>query len=666
MKADDWVANNQDVVYNSVVGADNPGGYNAVNRYGDESPIYYNSPNNKVNLPGLNIFYRTGYNEKDIVDYNAENLKLNFALHHKFKNSSQFIASSNFGTGTTVYQGDNRYSLNGVLFYQNKLEYQSDKGFIRAYATHEDAGKSYDAVFTALLLQNRAKDDARWASDYGYYWARMVAPKVKDLPNFPSPQIINSQVVYDFDMADEILGMYSDSLQMWHNMVSELSDLGISPPGGIVFNDNMDRLEPGTDRFNEALNDITSKTSFSEGGSRFWDKSALYHIHGERKFKLDSVMTTQMDIIAGGNFRLYTPHSRGTIFMDTTHRITNYEYGAYLGIEKRFANDKLRANITVRVDKNENFPFVLSPAASLVYNLDENTVARFSFSSATRNPTLQDQYLYYNAGRAILLGNLNGFDSLVTIESARAMASSQNPDDLVYFNVAPIVPEKVKTLETGFRTLLAKQLYIDASYYYSFYKDFIGYNSGLDAVVDPLTNLFNPTKTQAYRIAANATDVVTTQGASAGVNYYFKKFFTVSGNYSWNKINLQGSEDPIIPAFNTPEHKFNIGITGRDITTQFKLSKKENTPTLLISNFGFSINYKWIQGFLYEGSPQFTGEIPTYDMLNAQVSKHIPTIHTTVKIGASNLLNNKQFQVYGGPRVGSLIYFSLLFEPDIK
>jgi len=666
MKADDWVANNLDAVYDSDVGANNPGGFDAVNRYGDELPFYFNSPNNKVNLPGLNIFYRTGYEEKDIVNYNAENLKLNFALHHQFKDSSQLIATSNFGTGTTVYQGDNRFSLNGVLFYQNKLEYKSDKGFIRAYATHENAGKSYDAVFTALLMQDMAKDNARWASDYGYYWATMIAPKVKNLPNFPKPQIINSQVVYDFDMADEIMGLYSDSLTMWHDMVSELTNLGVSPPGDIVFTDNVDRLEPGTDRFNEALNEVTSKTSFSEGGSRFWDKSALYHIHGERKFKLDSTGFTKMDIITGGNFRLYTPNSRGTIFKDSTSRITNYEYGAYLGFEKRFANNKLRANATLRVDKNENFPYVVSPAASLVYNITENTVVRFSFSSATRNPTLQDQYLYYNAGRAILLGNLNGLDSLVTIESARTMASSQNPDDLVYFNVAPIIPEKVKTFEVGFRSLIAKQLYINACYYYSFYKDFIGYNSGLDAVVDPLTNLFNPAKTQAYRIAANAIDVVTTQGASAGVNYYFEKFITISGNYSWNKLDMNGSEDPIIPAFNTPEHKFNIGISGRDITTQFKLSKKESAHSFLISNFGFSINYKWIQGFLYEGSPQFTGEIPTYDLLNAQVSKFIPSIHTTVKLGASNLLNNKQFQVYGGPRVGGLIYFSLLFEPDIN
>ena len=91
---------------------------------------------------------------------------------------------------------------------------------------------------------------------------------------------------------------------------------------------------------------------------------------------------------------------------------------------------------------------VFSPAASLVYKFDINTILRFSFSSATRNPTLQDQYLYYNTGRAILLGNINGFDSLTTVESTEWLCQFPiSIDTLEYFNVAPIVPEKVKTFE---------------------------------------------------------------------------------------------------------------------------------------------------------------------------------------------------------------------------
>jgi hypothetical protein len=61
--------------------------------------------------------------------------------------------------GTTVYQGDNRYSLNDIQFFQNRLEFKHNKGFIRIYNTYEDAGNTYDAVFTALLMQEATKKD---------------------------------------------------------------------------------------------------------------------------------------------------------------------------------------------------------------------------------------------------------------------------------------------------------------------------------------------------------------------------------------------------------------------------------------------------------------------------------------------------------------------------
>ena len=324
----------------------------------------------------------------------------------------------------------------------------------------------------------------------------------------------------------------------------------------------------------------------------------------------------------------------------------------------------MKLNATIRVDKNENFDLVYSPSASAVYNVDENSVLRLSFASATRNPTLQDQYLYYNTGRAILLGNTAGFDSLITIPSALDFNSSQDRDDLDYFNVNPIRTEKVKTVEIGYRNMIKNALYVDASYYYSFYKDFIGYNIAIDSEISNFTNQFNWSTFQVYRIATNATDIVTTQGASIGLNYYTKKFLTLRANYSWNKLDKRGSDDPIIPAFNTPEHKYNIGIGGNNMNGKFKLSSKEGAKEFSFKNIGFNVNFKWIQSFLYEGSPQFTGVIPSYSLLDAQINKYIPKFKSTFKIGASNILNNKQFQVYGGPRVGRMIYFSIRVDLD--
>ena len=97
------------------------------------------------------------------------------------------------------------------------------------------------------------------------------------------------------------------------------------------------------------------------------------------------------DVILGGNYRKYLPQSDGTIFSDTSGRkIENYEYGFYSGLEKKVLTEKLKINLTLRADKNQNFDMLFSPAVSLVYTIDPKNVVRLSFSSAIRNPTLTD------------------------------------------------------------------------------------------------------------------------------------------------------------------------------------------------------------------------------------------------------------------------------------
>jgi hypothetical protein len=82
-----------------------------------------------------------------------------------------------------------------------------------------------------------------------------------------------------------------------------------------------------------------------------------------------------------------------------------------------------------------------------------------------------------------------------------------------------------------------------------------------------------------------------------------------------------------------------------------------------LQNTGFNVNFKFVEGFLFEGSPQFTGLVPSYWTLDAQVNRVVPKWKSTLKLGASNLTNNMVYQVYGGPRIGRMIYFSITYEP---
>jgi outer membrane receptor protein involved in Fe transport len=413
------------------------------------------------------------------------------------------------------------------------------------------------------------------------------------------------------------------------------------------------QLIPGTSEFNNLKNHITS-TLFTEGGSRFYDKSALYHTQGERTFTYDNGAVFRV----GGNFRLYTPKSAGTIFSDTAGTvITNREAGLYGGWEQSFMDERLKLSATGRVDKNQNFRALVSPAVSSVYKATENQTFRLSFSSAIRNPTLADQYLNYNVGRAVLLGNLDGFDSLVTIDNIADYlgkpANERLSHDFGYFNVDAIRPEKVKTAEAGYRATIGSRVFVDANYYYSLYDDFIGYIIGAE-IEEGTTAIDRLKSLQVYRVAANATEQVTTQGFSIGMNTFVGNYQTLTGNYSWNKLTSAVS-DPIVPAFNTPEHKFNLGWNIRNYPWNQDDSKL----------IGAGVNYKWVQGFVFEGSPQFTGSIPSYGLCDAQVSltriKDNSNKKRTItyKIGASNVLNNKVYQVFGGPLVGRLAYLSI-------
>ena len=665
LMANDWEADNYDPVTDSDYPASNPGRYNEVNSYGDEGFLASNdnySRASSVSNPtngntGLGTFFRPGYNEVDLVDYDTKNLKLGTSLHYRFKPTLELSYSFNYGTGTTVYQGDNRFSIKGIHFFQNKLELKNkDKWFIRAYATNEDAGESYDAYFTGLKMLQETEDENDWNTRYANNW-RLLG--LGDTANFTGYQPWDASSGMSQDEWYETIytpffNANTDTLQSLHALNLEYTN-----------STGIKRLQPGSEEYKKLFDKITS-TELLKGGTKLYDKSALYHIQGGYNIDIENGK-----IYTGGNFRLYAPNSKGNIFDEaefvnprTVGGVTLYdtvyntirvsEFGVFGGIDHYFAEKKFKGTATLRLDKHQNFDFLVSPALSMIYIPDNKNTFRVSFSSAIRNPTLQDQYLNYNVGVATLKGNLPGYQNLITPESFRDYLDDPNFNKnlIDYFDVSGIKPEKVKTIEIGYRATLFKKVYLDASYYYSSYKDFIGYVVGVNATI-PNLNL-PPSDAEVWRVAANAESIVTTQGFNIGLNYYLTDVWALNGNYSWNVLNKAGTDDPIIPAYNTPEHKYNLGLTARKLKMPFISGNK----------WGMAINYKWVQGFRFEGSPQFTGDIESYGLLDGQISYDLNPV--TIKVGASNMLNNLVFQVYGGPRVGRMIYASLLFEPNLK
>ncbi len=700
MRAYDWEATNADPTPRSelqVYGTTNPGGYDAVNRYGDENPDVRSNAYGIRARPGLGTFFRTGYWEKDIVDYNTKSIKLDGQVSYRLTDSLQLDLGMRFGTGTTVLQGDNRYSLKDFVFLQPKLEIKDlrDRFYFLSYLSAEDAGKSYDAVLTAQLLQLRAKTSERWSLDYESYWSTNIQPKITRMPGYTAlPPFQSGQPPEYFEEYFRQLNAFvlsiRDSLYLWHEMARRYADgRGISLTA-------RPRLEVGTEEFNRAFREIIARPSggrpgavldpaaIAARGARFVDRSKLFHAQGQYQFKPKFMES----IAVGGSFRYYLPVSDGTVFEDTLINAADssqgfksltgiWEAGAFVGAEKKFFDQKLKFNLTVRFDKHVNFQALFSPFASAVYTYNKKHNFRAALSSAFRNPTLQDQYLNYWVSTNVLLrGNLTGADSLVTIQSLfdYYSTSSNAYDTLVFINVPRVRPERVWTAEIGYKgSFWDNRLFFDASYFFNYYQHFIGYIFA-STPPDPDPNKYFDRVT--YRLPTNAPDAVTTQGFALGFNFFFAKFLSLNGNYSWNKLIAGGRRDDvarsevrdlslrnedIVPAFNTPEHKFNIGFGSREIRTKIGFLNKiwDKLPIMQIKNVGFQVNYKWVQGFVFEGSPQFTGFVPQYDVVDAQITYNVPKWKTSFKAGASNLFNRRYLNVYGGPYIGRLAYFAI-------
>lgn len=144
--------------------------FDGLNIYGDEVgiPLDFDAA---AGLPsgtvGSAFVTRTGYEESDLVDYDAESVKADWALHYRpFGDDLELIYNGRVGRGTTIYQGANRYYVDGFKMQQHKLELKNDNFFIRGYIVSENSGNAYDTRFTAINVNRRWKSDTQWFTEY--------------------------------------------------------------------------------------------------------------------------------------------------------------------------------------------------------------------------------------------------------------------------------------------------------------------------------------------------------------------------------------------------------------------------------------------------------------------------------------------------------------------
>lgn len=643
LKGTDWAATSEvDKDFDGGTRASNLS-YNGVNVYGDE--VGANIKGVAVTLEGLGILpaganalvpservTRIGYNERDLTNYNAESIKTDWGLYYRpFEDDLEISYVGKYGTGTTIYQGLNRYNIDNFSQQQHKLEVKNDNFFVRGYVVSDKAGDSYDMVFTGINILKDWKDHNTY---FGEYVGQYVTATLGGANN-----------------------------EQAHASARAQAESG--------------RYEPGTPQyeaaFNKSINDPDLLT-----GSKFQDASKYYHADGNYNF---SHLIDVADIQVGGSFRQYSLNSGGTIYTDTDGPIDYSEFGVYTQIQKKLdLNDDLELKLTgsVRYDKSEFFDGFFSPRLSAGLTVNQNHNIRASVQTGFRNPTTQDLFIGLDSGVGFLVGSapdnlerwsrdlavsgagqLLGQPATVTqtgsapynnsysASSLEEFGATGDPSVLTVANSDLVKPEQVTSAEVGYRGKLNKVI-VDMSVYYNSYKDFISqervaspyYGVAGDGGLSVLAIVNGDF--QGYSAYTNAKAKVNSYGASIGLSTKVFGDFDLGGSYTYAKLDFDRDKFPnFVTNFNTPEHKFKASF-GNDE---------------LFKNFGFNIAYRFSDDYYWEATFG-DGLVPEFHVVDAQINLKVPSLKSTFKAGATNLTGEEYFTAFGTGHIGSMYYVS--------
>ncbi|MBV9988404.1 MAG: carboxypeptidase-like regulatory domain-containing protein [Chitinophagaceae bacterium] len=685
MRGTDWISDTRtdqnpndritaNPAYPSLNGANNAV-FDGWNKYGDDAL----AGSNTVSITGLTIdgqsnrtltVARTGYWEKDLVSPDVDNLKFDAALHYRFNPSTVLSYSYRIGKMDGVFQRGNKVKLDNVVVQNHQLELKGRNFTVKAYMSQENTGNSYNVKPLADNLDLYSGGSATaWAAKYK-----------------------NALAAYAIEHGGQLT---SDNLAAATQFARSQADLG--------------RAEPGTARFNTVKDSIIGINNWDiksssipnapvTGGAALIQKSNLYHIEGQWDI---SQYVKIANVLLGADARIYELIPDGNNFVDFSRPIaerntalpdgsfgsnTYYKkFGGFVQAAKTFIGDRLKLTASLRADDNPEFAPKFTPRLAAVYTIAGKHNFRFTFQKGYRFPALFEALSYVNNGRVKRVGILpvineglgyrqNSYtQSSVAIFNA-AVKAAGNSDAAALANRGLLQaadlpdgrPEGIVSFEAGYKSVLFDNtVIVDVDAYSNVYDGFlgqvqvfvpIGETIGSDAAVIAMVDR-NRDATAAssgnaaskgqerYRVYTNAKNKYTTYGSSLGLTWHFYKTWAISGNLNYNAIKGNAAPDLFVTGFNTPAWTSNLSSGNRAVTR----------------NIGFNIVWKWQDRFLWE-SPLVTGDVAAINNIDAQVTLRLPAQKATIKIGGTDILNNRYFQYAGGPTIGALYYFAVSLD----
>lgn len=609
-------------------------------------PFYLGNTRNyfgtNANDRSNNNVTRTGYDEKNLVDYGNLNVKFVGGLHYKITNNTEVSWNSYVGTGTTVYTGADRYSLRNLKIAQHKLEIKSKNWVVRGYTTQENAGESYNASAAGAFLNEAWKPTAPVSS--------------LGLPGISSSWIGQYILTYAETLRQTGAGGSPASNFSLHAGARSAADVG--------------RLLPGTSAYDAALKKVRT-TPIKNGGALFLDKTDLWAGEGQLNISDAAKFSDKVEIISGVQWKQYVLNSQGTLFLDNVDSVNTSnpaispngfvkvpnrgnikvnETGGYIQLRKKLLNEVLTLSASVRYDKQTNFKGKFTPRFSGLIKVAKDNFLRLSFQTAYRFPTMQNQYIALSTGTALLLGALPEFQTIYKLNTpqfqgytsasiVKARSAGGTTADLVPAAYKEVTPETVGSFELGYKGILMKKLMLDAYVYYSRYQDFLATIVVGQSKNGTISGLLSPFTTTNISYTQNSPETVKALGWGLGLDYNVFKGYYLSGNVFSDQL-----KDPpanLVTFFNAPKYRVNIGLRNDNV----------------YHNIGFNVIAKWQDNNNYEGT-FVKGTLPYFTWVDAQVTYRPAKTKSTFRIGGTNLGNNYYRTGYGSPAVGGLYYIS--------
>jgi len=678
-------------------------------------------------IPSTNVS-RTGFVENGLVDNNVKSFKFNGALHYRVTEKVEAVVQVNYGYGTTLYTGTGKYSLRNFNLTQAKAELRGDNFTVRAYTTQERSGDSYTAGLVAVSMLNEVKPHATWFGEYvgafaaargagvAEQQAHLVARQTAD-KGLPAAGSATYNTLLDKWRNTSIAqggGSFLDQTNLYHaegvynfknqvKFVELLAGANIRQyqlrSQGTLFSDQKDG-RTGTIPINEY-------GAFLQAGKKlFGDHLKLSaSIRYDKNQNFEGQFSPRVSAVTTfGDHNVRLSYQTGFRIPTTQNQYIDLQTpaGTLVGGLPEF--DK-RYNLSSGVTRETLVDFATNPLKYITQDVLAKAQAYATAAVTAQLPLIQQgviaavqaqvtagvtaavqaqvaagQIPASQAQAAIVAGvtaqmNTDAVKASIAtavqnevVKQVTAVTTQVAPAyalaTLPKYQAKALRPERVKSVEIGYKGVIGKKLLVDASYYHSVYKNFIG---GATILVPtaaaapglPIESGLGSGSTRAgYSRPANSEKDITVTGFSIALNYSLPKNFFIGGNFAQNSLkNFEPTPELPNSGFNTPKNRFNINV-GKRITSGNKI--------------GFNLAFKHQDTFTWESSfvvpttagvPLYSNTgVPAITNLDAQVSYKLATLKSILKVGGTNLFGKPYYQAYGSPAIGSMYYVSLTFD----